>query len=103
MRIADEPDLAEPIQGQASACRREDTAEAVASQGAKYLDLEKVRHVQGLARLRDSLPHASGFQTNVQQDGNRRRCVENDQGALAGIAGIVSVAHPADGNLRRLV
>lgn len=103
MRIADESGLAEPIQSQASACRRESTGEAVASQGAKHLDLEKVRHVQGLVRLRDPLPDASRLQTDVQQDGNRRRCVEDDQGASAEISGIVSVAHPADGNLRRLV
>jgi hypothetical protein len=69
----------------------------------EYLDLEEVRHVQGLIRLRNSLPNEPGFRTNVQQDGHRRRRIEDDQSPLTKIAGIVGVAHPADRDIRGLV
>ena len=103
MRVADEPRFAEPVQGQPRPCRRESAAKVVASQGMKHLDLEEVRHVQGLVRLRNPLADAPGFRTNVQQDGDCSRRIEDDQGPLIKIAGIVGIAHPTDGNFRGLV
>jgi hypothetical protein len=53
--------------------------------------------------LHDPLPDASGFWTEVQEDEDSRRRVEDDQGSLSEIAGIVGISEPADGNFRRLV
>jgi len=49
------------------------------------------------------LSDALAFRTNVQQDGNRRRLLEDDQGPLTESAGIIRVTHPANGNVRGLV
>lgn len=103
MGVADEPRFVEPVQGQVCPGCPESAAQVLAPQRVEYLDLEEMRYVQGLVWPRNPLPDVLGFRIDVQQDGNRRRRIENDQEPLTEIAGVVSVAHPADGNVRGLV
>lgn len=69
----------------------------------EHFDLKQVRYMQSLIWVRDPPLDVGGFRASVQQSGDSRRRIEDDQRTSAEIAGIVRVAHPADRYFRRLV
>ena len=83
--------------------RRNGAAEAETPQGMQYFDLEKVRYVRGFARTRDPLADNFDLRSDVQQNGDPSRRVDDDQRPLTEVAWIVRVAHSMDGYVRRPV
>lgn len=75
----------------------------MASQDLKYLDLEEMRHVQRHVRPRDPTPDTRGLSTHIQQHGDRRRGVQDDQRPSAEIARIIRVSQAPDRCVRRFI
>ena len=90
-------------QGHRALVFSEDVAQRLKVQHAEYLDVQEVRHVNGLSRALDPFPDRLGGWPGIQEDPNHGGGVQDDQRLLAEVARVVGVSHPADRDLRRLV
>jgi hypothetical protein len=99
MRVADEHDVRQIFQSFGAPPRRECVAQGLPTQRMKHLEVHEVGNVKAL----DPLPDALGSRTGIKEHGDDRRGVEDDQGPLTKVAGIISVPQAADRHVRCLV
>ena len=103
MRVADEHDIRQIFQSFGAPSPSERVAQSLPTQHVEHLKVHEVGNVKALAGALDPLPDALGSQTRVEEHGEDRRGVEDDQGPLTEVAGIVGVPQAADRYVRWLV
>lgn len=103
MRIAFEHDVHQVLEGFVAPSPGECAAQGMTTQGVEDFNVHKVRNVETLAGSLDLLPNAPGSRAGSHERVDDGRGVQDDQGPLPEISGVVRVPETTNRDLRRLV